>query len=246
MMTIKEMSRRTGVSIRTLQYYDRLGLLKAEKRTESGYRLYGERSLERLGVILMYRELQFPLKTIMEILDSPGFDRNKALRQQIEMLELQKAHTENLILMAKGVLLQGIKGGIYMNFTAFDTAKLDEYAQRAKESWGQTPQWQEFAQKQKGKGKAQENREAEALMGHFARLSAFLSCDPGDKKVQDWVKELQAFITEHMYTCDKTILGYLGEAYGSGGEIHKNIDKAGGEGAGVLAMEAIRIYCRQE
>lgn len=108
--------------------------MKAEKRTESGYRLYGEKSLERPGVILMYRELQFPLKTIMEMLDSSGIDRNRALRQQIEMLELRKAYTENLILMAKGVLLQEIKGGVYMNFTAFDTAKLDEYAQRAKES----------------------------------------------------------------------------------------------------------------
>lgn len=245
MMTIKEMSRRTGVSVRALQYYDRLGLLKAEARTDSGYRLYGEKSLERLSCILLYRELQFPLKSIMEILDSPGFDRNKALRQQIEMLEMQRDHTQTLILLAKGLLLQGNKGGRYMNFTAFETAKLDEYAKRAKEDWGKTPQWAEYTQKQKGKAQGQEKLEAEALIAHFAKLGTLRGRNPGDEEVQVWVRELQDFITEHMYTCDKTMLGYLGEAYGSGGEIHENIDKAGGEGTGVLAMEAIRIYCKQ-
>lgn len=114
MMTVNEMSKRTGVSVRTLHYYDQIGLLKPEAHTAGGYRLYGEKALERLGCILMYRELQFPLQSIAAILDSPAFDRNRALRQQIELLEMQKEHLETLILMARGVLMKGTEGGYLM------------------------------------------------------------------------------------------------------------------------------------
>lgn len=96
MMTVKEASRLTGISIRTLQYYDKLGLLPA-MRTESGYRLYDDAALERLQQILLFRELEFPLRDIRIILDSPNFDRRKALRQQIELLTLKKQHLEDLI-----------------------------------------------------------------------------------------------------------------------------------------------------
>ena len=96
MMTVKEASRLTGISIRTLQYYDKLGLLPA-MRTESGYRLYDDAALERLQQILLFRELEFPLRDIRTILDNPNFDRRKALRQQIELLTLKKQHLEDLI-----------------------------------------------------------------------------------------------------------------------------------------------------
>ena len=90
MMTVNEVSRITGVSIRALQYYDSIGLLKPANYTDSGYRLYDDTSLEKLGQILLFRELEFPLKEIKKILASPSFDREKALKQQIKMLELKK------------------------------------------------------------------------------------------------------------------------------------------------------------
>ena len=92
MMTVKEASRLTGISIRTLQYYDKLGLLPA-MRTESGYRLYDDAALERLQQILLFRELEFPLRDIRTILDNPNFDRRKALRQQIEKAALGRFDT---------------------------------------------------------------------------------------------------------------------------------------------------------
>ena len=94
MMTVNEVSRLTGVSIRTLQYYDRIGLLHPAEYTEAGYRLYDDACLERLQQILLFRELEFSLKEIREILDSPSFDRSKALAQQIELLTLKKEHIE--------------------------------------------------------------------------------------------------------------------------------------------------------
>ena len=103
MWTVNEVSKRTGVSIRTLQYYDKIGLLHPAQYTQAGYRLYDEKGLERLQQILLFRELAFSLKEIEEILQSPDFDREKVLDQQIEMLTMKKEHLENLITFAKCV-----------------------------------------------------------------------------------------------------------------------------------------------
>lgn len=107
MMTVNEVSKITGMSIRALQYYDSIGLLKSANYTNSGYRLYDDTSLEKLGQILLFRELEFPLKEIKKILASPSFDREKALKQQIKMLELKKEHIENLIEFARQIKRKG-------------------------------------------------------------------------------------------------------------------------------------------
>jgi len=90
MMTVKRVSDLTGVSVRTLQYYDKIGLLSPTELTDAGYRLYDDTALERLQQILLFCELEFPLKEIKAILGSPNFDRKRALSQQIELLELKK------------------------------------------------------------------------------------------------------------------------------------------------------------
>ena len=136
MMTVHEVSRLSGVSIRTLQYYDSIGLLKPSDYTESGYRLYDDTALERLQMILLFRELEFPLKEIQTIIESPCFDRKKALEQQIQLLMLKKEHIENLISLARGIKDTGVNN--IMDFTAFDSTKMDEYAAQAKKEWGNT------------------------------------------------------------------------------------------------------------
>ena len=118
MMTVKEVSRLTGVSVHTLQYYDQIGLLHPGTRTEAGYRLYDAATLETLQQILLFRELKFSLKEIAVILQNPHFDREKALEQQIELLTLQKRHLESLITLAENIRQTG---GNAMDFTAFDT-----------------------------------------------------------------------------------------------------------------------------
>ena len=103
MMTVNEVSKLSGVSIRSLHHYDKIGLLPATEVTAAGYRLYDDKALERLQMILLFKELQFPLKEITTILDNPEFDRSKALEQQIKLLELRKEHLENLIDLARGI-----------------------------------------------------------------------------------------------------------------------------------------------
>lgn len=133
MKTVHEVSEIAGVSVRTLRYYDEVGLLKPAAVSEAGYRLYDDAALERLQHILMYRELQFPIKDVKSILNSPDFDRNRALEQQIELLTLKKEHLETLILFARGIQGIGVRN---LDFTAFDARKLDEYVRQAKEAMG--------------------------------------------------------------------------------------------------------------
>lgn len=147
MMTVHEVSKISGVSIRALHHYDKIGLLPATEVNSAGYRLYDDTALERLQHILLFRELEFSLKEIKDILDSPDFDRDKALEQQIHLLELRKEHIENLIDLARGIKMIGVKD---MSFEAFDTRKIDEYAEQAKESWGKTDAYKEYEQKAAG------------------------------------------------------------------------------------------------
>ena len=98
MKTVQEVSTLAGISVRTLHHYDAIGLLTPTTTTEAGYRLYDDNALERLQCILFFKELEFPLKDIKEILDSPNFERNKALEQQIKLLTMKKEHLENLLI----------------------------------------------------------------------------------------------------------------------------------------------------
>ena len=239
MRTVHEVSGLAGVSIRTLQYYDKIGLLHPSQYTEAGYRLYDDTALERLQQILLYRELEFPLKEIRRILDSPDFDRNRALEQQIALLELKKEHLEHLITFARGIYGIGVKT---MDFTVFDTRKLDEYARQAKESWGGTPAYQEFQEKKKNWTEDEEQVSGK-MMTLFAELGRLKEMDPYEPQVQGQVRRLQEFITEYFYTCTPEILGSLGKMYGGGGRFTESIDAAGGEGTGVFAARAIEIYC---
>lgn len=240
MRTVNEASKLSGVSIRTLHYYDKIGLLQPSQITDSGYRLYDEAALERLQHILLFRELQFPLKEIKEILDSPNFDRDKALEQQIEMLTLKKEHLENLIDFARGIRLVGVKK---LDFTAFDTTKLDEYAKRAKENWGHTEAYQEFEQKQNQWKTGDMEKINSNLMKLFEEFGELKDLKPADVTVQAQVKKLQKYITEHFYTCTNAILSGLGKMYAGGGSMTENIDKAGGKGTAEFVAKAIEIYC---
>ena len=241
MMTVHEVSRLTGVSIRTLQYYDKIGLLRPAEYTEAGYRLYDDAALETLQQILLFRELEFPLKDIKKIIGSPDFDRNRALEQQIEMLKLKKEHLENLIDLAVGIKAMGVKK---LTFDAFDTRKMDEYAKQAKASWGTTPAYREYEEKSRGRTREDNQKIHQGMIEIFAQFGQIRDRDPASGEAQALVKRLQDYITEHMYTCTKEILGGLGRMYAGGGDFTKNIDSFGGEGTAVFAAKAIEVYVR--
>ena len=241
MKTVKEVSRLTGVSVRTLHHYDAIGLLKPTRVTEAGYRLYDDTALRRLQNILLFRELQFPLKEIREILDAPGFDPMQALDQQIKLLELQRSHLDNLISHARQIQKAGV---ICMDFSAFDTTQMDRYAAEAKAKWGKTDTYKEFQQKTSGQSKEQLQSTGDELMDIFAQFGAARHLSPASEEVQALVAKLQNFITEHYYTCTKQILKGLGQMYIAGDSMTENIERAGGEGTAKFVHDAIKLFCK--
>ena len=167
MMTVAQVSKRTGVSVRTLHHYDQIGLLKPAKVTEAGYRLYDDGALDKLYMILVYRELGLSLNEIGSILDAPDYDRNRVLEHQIKLMQERVEKLQNRISFARGMLMLGVK---YMDFEGFDPKKIDEYSQQAKVLYGKTDAYKEFEQKQKGRTKEQEKDLGAQVMELFAKL----------------------------------------------------------------------------
>lgn len=242
MLTVKQLADKCGVSVRTLHYYDAIRLLKPAKVTEAGYRLYDDDALERLYLILLFRELGFRLQDIRGILDAPDFDRNRVLDQQIELLEKKQRHLENVATMARGVRMMGTN---HLVLEGLDMKTIDDYAQQAKILYGKTDAYKEYKEKEKGRTRQQSDAVNDQVMDFFVRLGKLKDQAPDSEAVQAWVKELQAFFTANYYTCTPEILMSLGEMYDGGGSMTENIDAAGGEGTGHFAREAIIVYCRK-
>ena len=241
MMTVAQVSKRTGVSVRTLHHYDQIGLLKPTEVTEAGYRLYDDTALDKLYMILVYRELGLSLNEIGSVLDAPDYDRSRVLEHQIQLMQERIEKLQNRISFARGMLTLGVK---YMDFEGFDPKKIDEYSQQAKVLYGKTDAYKEFQQKQKSRTKEQEKDLGAQVMELFANLGKMRPCPPDGEAAQNWAKELQAFFTEHFYTCTPQILGSLAESYAGGGSMTENIDKVGGEGTGAFAKLVIDEYCK--
>ncbi len=240
-MTVNEVSKLTGLSVRTLQYYDKIGLLAPSGHTDAGYRLYDDTALERLQQIMLFRELEFPLKAIRDIINDPDFDRQKALEQQIELLKLRREHLDNLINFAGKIYRTGVK---IMDFKAFDTSKLEEYSKRAKEQWGGTAAYKEYEEKSANRTGIDNARLAQETMELFAEFGKLRDHDPADSEVQAQVKRLQDFCCENFYNCTNEILSGLGKMYAAGGEFTESIDNAGGVGTAEFVNRAIEVYCK--
>ena len=241
MMTVNEVSKLTGVSVRTLHYYDEIGLLTPAVTTEAGYRLYDDTNLERLQQILLFKELEFSLKDIKKMIDSPGFDRRKALSEQIELLTLKKEHFENLISYAQQIKSKGEYG---MDFKVFDNAKIETYKAEAKRRWGDTEAYREYETKSADYSEEKQQVLARGMMNIFKEFGSKMEKSPADAEAQKLVKKLQDFITANYYTCTKQILTGLGQMYAGGGEMTDNIDAAGGKGTAEFAAKAIAEYCK--
>ena len=125
MRTVKEVSDLTGISVRTLHYYDEIGLLKPTNKSEAGYRLYDDKALEALQQVLFFREFDIPLKEIKAIVENPALDRNQILQMQRNMLTAKKERMERLIASIDDIL----KGENKMDFAVFSKTEMEEMFQ---------------------------------------------------------------------------------------------------------------------
>lgn len=239
-MSVHEVAELTGVTVRTLHYYDEIGLLKPVKVTEAGYRLYNEADLRRLQNILLFRELEFPLKKIKAILDSPDFDQLEAIAQQIRLLEMQQEHIGKLLDLACDIQRKGVRN---MSFKAFDKSDIEAYEAEVIERWGDTAAYQEFRQKEAARDQEDDDFLAEGMIKIFYGFGQLKEMSPDAVAVQKKVAELQRFISDSFYNCTLDILKGLGEMYVSDERFRENIDQIGGVGTADFAHRAIAVYC---
>ncbi|MDD6188105.1 MAG: MerR family transcriptional regulator [Clostridiales bacterium] len=244
-MHIKEFAELTGVSVRTLHYYDEIGLLKPSRVDPlNGYRFYDEGTLERMQEILFYRELNFPLKSIKVILSSPNYNKKEALSKQRELLLLKKQRLERLI----HALEEAEKGSADINMKLFDNSEYEaareSYAEEVRAKWGDTAAYKECQKKTAGYSKEKwsaVNSDMDRIFAEFADCVQ-RQIAPDDLSVQALVRKLQEHITENYYSCTKEILAGLGQMYVSDERFRENINKHG-NGTAEFAAAAIDCYC---
>ena len=241
-MRISEVAKLTGITVRTLHYYDEIGLLKPSEITEAGYRLYSREDLEILQQILFFRELDFPLSQIKEIMNNPNYDKEEALKKQKELLIQQRQRIEGLIKLIE----KRIEGDNNMSFKEFDMNEIEEnkkkYAKEVKERWGTSKAYEESEKKTSSYNKEKWgdiNQETSEIFKGFAELR---NSDPGSEEVQELVRRWQKYITDNFYTCTNEILSGLGLMYVEDERFKENLDK-NGEGTAKLMAEAIKSYC---
>ena len=241
--TVHQVAELTGVSIRTLHYYDEIGLLNPSETTEAGYRLYKDVDLARLQQILFLRELDFELKEIKAILDRPDFDKTEALFKQKNLLTLKRNRLNKLIKLVDETL----KGESEMSFEEFDMSEIEnaqkQYQAEAEERWGNTDAYKESAKKTKSYTKedwAKIKTETDDIYKAFARN---MDKSPASPEVQKLVADWQVLITKYFYKCSNEMLAGLGQMYIGDERFTKNIDKYG-KGLAEFKARAIEEYCK--
>ena len=243
-MSVKEFAELTGVSVRTLHYYDEINLLKpAEIDENNGYRFYDRTALERMQEILFYRELDFPLKSICEILSSPDYDKQKALSEQKKLLILKKERLERIISAIDNAeeseaIMKALNNNDY-------EAARKQYESEAKERWGKTEAYKEHTDKTKNYSKDKWQSVTDGLDSIFGEFAECMKggSTPDSEAAKALAEKLQKYITDNFYTCTNEILLGLGQMYVCDERFTQNIDKHG-VGTAEFVNKAIIKYCK--
>lgn len=246
-MTVHEVAKLTGITNRTLHYYDEIGLLRPSIVTETKYRIYTEEDLGRLQEILFFKEIGFSLNEIKMLIASPIYNREEALKKHLKILELKRKRIDRLIDLVNATLV----GKNNYSFEAFSNHEiLETQAQFRKEiieRWGETAEYQYFfdlfSEHTERERADKWNDLVTQSQSLFERLAEFVSLSPTLPKVQELVQEWQEYISENFYPCSCKMLSHLGELYVSDDRFSTYIDRFG-SGLSVFFNKAIQHYCR--
>ncbi len=217
MRTVSEVAALAGVSIRTLHHYDEIGLVVPSGRTEAGYRLYAPGDLERLQVVLFYRELGFALRDIRQLLDHPGFDRGEALRTQRELLVSQAQRLEHMITAVDQAIAAHEQGETMTDEAMFEVfgEQHRELQAEAEQQWGDTDAYRE-SRRRTGDYTRQDweelKAESEAIMQRIAQV--YREGQAADSvAAMDAVEAHRLQICSRFYDCSHEMQVQLGEGY---------------------------------
>ncbi len=236
-LSVGEMADLCGVSVRTLHYYGQIGLLFPAVG-DAGYRWYGEADVERMQQILFYRELDFPLKDIREILADPQYDKQEALRRQRRLLTLKRDRLDRLL----ELLEAGLEGDETMEKTTDYETVRRQYADEAKRRWGDTAAWRESRTREKTRSAADQEALSGEMDGMLRRFAALRRSDPAGAEARAAVADWQAFLTANYYACSREMLAELGAMYAEDPRFRKNLDRFGA-GTAAFMSAAVAAYC---
>lgn len=184
-MQISEIAKITGVSVRTLHYYDEIGLLSPSQINQAGYRFYDKNALERLQQILFFKELDFPLKEIAKILSHPNYNKCEALKRQKQLLIMKKERLQHLI----DLVDENLKGDNTMSFKEFDISEIKKakeiYSDEVKKRWGDSDAYKESEERTSNYKESdwkRINHKSNEIMEDFSSL---VGIDPKSKEAQN-------------------------------------------------------------
>lgn len=248
MYKVKEVSEITGVSIRMLHHYDKIGLLRPTAISNAGYRLYDDKDLELIQQILIYRELDFSLKEIKDILNNNNLDLRKLLKLQKQLI-IDKRDKLNKIVDTIENTIKNMEGEIIMEkkgmFEGFDIEKHNKlYEDEVEKKYGESDAYNESKKKTSKYSKEDWNNIMEEIDGVYRKLAELKDRDVSDEKVQELVHNWRMLITKNFYNCSIEIFSGLADMYIYDERFTKNIDKYG-EGFANFLSEAMKYYCNR-
>jgi DNA-binding transcriptional MerR regulator len=243
--SVKQLSNLAGVSIRTLHYYDQISLLKPSSIKSNGYRCYDEKKLMILQQILFFRELEFPLEKIKEIVSSKGYDPLTSLTDQHQLLLLKKKRIEKL-LKTITTTIESLKGGKHMKtddaFSAFNDPSYQKYKDEVEKRWGNSEAYRQSIERVGKMSKtklALVKAEGEEITESIAKLmKKKFSYDNSEvqKQVDRFYKHLH-----HFYDPNYPMFKGLGQMYVSDPRFTKVYEKKA-KGLAQFMSDAMGLY----
>jgi DNA-binding transcriptional MerR regulator len=241
--TIKKLAKLAGTSVRTLHYYDEIGLLKPEYRGANGYRQYGEKSIAKLQQILFFRELDFSLDEIKTIISRPDFDAVDALQSHKALLQKRKERIDELLNTITKTI-KNIKGEKLMEikeyYQGFSDEQIEIYRTEVKKRWGEKTLKDSEARVMKmGKEKFAEVQAESDLI--FRTIAENIARGYDNKIVQAEVVKWRQWLENFHHYPDEAVLG-LGRAYSQNPEFAKTFEKYHKD-LPAFMTKAIEYYC---
>ncbi|HMR01590.1 MAG TPA: MerR family transcriptional regulator [Candidatus Gracilibacteria bacterium] len=242
--TVRQLAKMAHVSVRTLHHYDDIGLLRPSFVGENGYRYYEQKELLQLQQILFFRELEFSLQDIAEIMSAPDFNLVEALMEQEKMLRLKRERLDQILITLSQTLTTMKKKKNVEDQSLYDglsTKKLEEYQEEAKLRWGKTDAWKQSQERLKNWSKDDMKRIQEEGKAILAKIADVMDKGPRDEGVQKLVEEY----LQHMnrfYDCSKMMFRNLGTMYSEDERFAAYYEKIA-PGLAAFMTEAIHMYC---
>ncbi|GAU79684.1 transcriptional regulator [Fusibacter sp. 3D3] len=243
-MTVNVVAKMTGITIRTLHYYDQIELLSPTCVSSANYRFYSHEDIDRLQQILFFKEVGFNLKEIKIIMSAPLYSKEETLKRHVEILVLKRDRIDELIELIDKVL----KGESKTNFSVFNEDNIIElqerYHQEVLERWENTTAYQQYKNKYAGMERKNEWLRLESTAQEiFGKIFHHIDETPDSKNVQAIIHEWRNFISANYYDCSIEMLRYLGFLYVSDKRFSSTINSYGDERLSEFVNQVITIYC---